>query len=258
MPPDSRPTVRRVIRRAPAPASSYEDDAPPRRPAPVDEADDAPPSRLKRPTARPDIDQLVTSGWEGKRQLATEMPGDFAKDFKLTTSKTIIKFLDEKPVTNYRQHWADWLPKGSKLSYVCLRVNCPICDIGDQGSARIGFNIVDFTNPEQPANAVFTTGMKVANLIESFAREKPTSPINRPDVYFAAWKTEEQGKRRTGGTTQTNLKDVKARDLLEDFDIEPLTDAEIAAFEDKKFTREQILTISTVEELEAVADAYSR
>lgn len=247
---------RRVIRRSPAPASSYDDDTPPRRTTP---ADDAPPTRTRRPsTQAAGDDGLILSGWAGKKKILAEMPSDFAPRFTVAENKTLIKFLEEGPAAIYRMHWAEWLPAQSKLSYVCRQVDCPICDIGDKARSQFVFNILDLADPESPRVAVLTVGIKVSNLIEAFSSDRPTTPINRPDVYFTIYKTTDKSgsKSRSGGTTQTNIAAVKARDLVEDFDIDPFTADELSVYEEAVYLPEQIITISSVEELQRVADAY--
>jgi hypothetical protein len=262
---------KRVIRRPPAPASEYEEEAPRRRPREEEPEDDRP-RRTRRDAEgsgssgsgerrrRPSIDDdeyLVTSGWGGKKRVIDEMPSDFAPTFSVTEDRTIIKFLQEGPAANFKQHWCDWIEEG-KRAFLCRKVECPLCEIGHKPSARFAFNILDFTDPENPRNAVLIVGIKVANVIEAKAKDRVTSPLNNPNIYYAISKTSDKkgSARRRGGTTQTNLEPVKARDLAEDYDIDPLTKDEHEKWSDGCFDREMIIQPSTLDDLEKAADSY--
>lgn len=251
--PTSDPIVRRVIRRTPTPAADYQ--APRTPPPPVasnghtpsDDDDGGPAIPRHSETVVEDSSSFITSGWGGARQLKKEMPSDFAQNFKVPTDWVVIKFLEEGPFANYRQHWADWLPSGSKLSYVCRKRDCPLCEVGDKGVARFCFNIVDLTDPANPINAVLAVGIKVANVLEEYHNDSKTSPINRADMYCQIKKT------GTKQTTQTTVTPVKARDLVDDWGFEPLSDAELAVYSDRCYAPAAFASPSSRAELEAVA-----
>lgn len=273
--------VRRIMRREPTPASEYEeekktsrrafDEDEPARPvnrrSRARDEDEEEPRRVSRRSSRDDEDDdeddglkgIVSTGWGGAKQLKAEMPSDFPQQFTVPAGDpVIIKFLEPEPFANYRQHWAEWLPKGSKLSYVCPKKDCPICAVGDKPSARFCFNIVDFTDPDNPINSVLSVGFKLSNVIEKLAQDRRTTPLDRDDLYFAINKTgSDQGAgSRRGGTVQTNIKDVKERDLRDDWDVEPLTPEDLDEFRDQVYTAEKYISKTPMKVLQEVADAY--
>lgn len=280
------PGVRRVIRRPPTPASEYEEGerAPARNRHEAEETEERRPSRVSRRSREEETDEdepkvrrrsrnkddesdeevdyegAVTTGWGGAKQLKADMPSDFAQQFTVPEDEpVIIKFIEEGPFANYRQHWAEWLPKGSKLSYVCpntkTRKVCPICANGDKPQAKFCFNIVDFTDPENPINSVLIVGFKLSNVLEKMAKDRRTGPLDRDDLYFAIHKTGGSGTAgRRGGTVQTNFNPVKERDLETDWDVQPLSSDELGEFQERAYKWEDVAPKTPLKKLEEVAD----
>jgi hypothetical protein len=282
------PGVRRVIRRPPTPASEYEDEDKPtarsrrseeepeenRRPnrgsrRPRDDEEPEETTKVSRRSRDKDADDeeddvykdSVSTGWGGAKQLKSEMPSDFAQQFTVPEDEpVIIKFLQHEPFANYKQHWCEWLGKGQKLSYVCpntkTRKICPICANGDKPQAKFGFNIVDFTDPDNPINSILIVGFKLSNVLEKMDKDKRTMPLDREDQYFAVHKTGAEGSRgRRGGTVQTNFNPVKERDLEQDWDVQPLTDDELEEFMSHVYVWEDVAPKTSLKKLEEVAEA---
>lgn len=255
------PAVRRVMRQAPTPASAYEEE-------PGDDDDPTPIRRRRsdpeepeplKPAARrsrsddgvEDNSHLIGSGWKGANKVKSELPSDFAKQFTVPDDPVLIKFLQDAPFASYKQHWADWLGKGVKKSYVCIVDDCPICNIGDKASGKFCYNIIDFTDTEHPVNSVLSVGIKVSNLIEKYSKNERTAPINRDDLYFEISKDSS-----SAGPVQTILNSVKARDVEEDWDMDVLVPDEIESFLKKAATSKEFVQISSGKVLQDVADAY--
>jgi len=198
----------------------------------------------------------ISKGWDSFKKYAEETKGgDFADDFELDgDDAVIIKILDDIPIT-YKQHWIEGLGKGKKKSYVCMAEKkgdqCPLCDdLGDKPRAIGCYNVVDFTDPDEPVVKVLRQGPQVNNMLMNFAKdEKKTGPLSRPDVYFAISKTTVNKK------VQYSVLPVKARDLKEDWDIEELTDEELDQFDAEAYEEEQIIRSQTRAELEDVVSA---
>lgn len=270
--PTAAPAIRRPIRRPPTPASYYEeeDDAPPVRSlgsgrddggrGPVrrtalaaDDPDDRPVRRTRRDDDdEPDMSGLIATGWGGAKKIKSEMPSDFARPFKLTADPVLFKFLQDGPFASFKQHWVEWLPPRSKLGYVCLGEDCPLCDLGDKPAAKFCFNVLDFTDPKHPQNAVLEVRITASNLIENYAKQERTSPLDRADLYFSIQKTGDGAK----GRVQTNINPVKARDIPEDWGFRPLTDEALEDYEAKCFTMKETVSISPRSVLEQVAASY--
>lgn len=179
--------------------------------------------------------------------MKESLPSDFPNQFTVEEDEKLIKFLEDEPCANYKQHWADWMPKGSKLSYTCPGEDCPICDeVGDRPDLKTCFNVIDFTDPEHPEVKLLVVGMKVEQLIEKLHNDPKTGPLTKG--YFAIYKSGD--KKRT----QTNLRPVKERDLPDDWDLEPLTDKQIAKYEEKCWD-ESAIPVTPKATLRQVAEA---
>lgn len=191
-----------------------------------------------------------SSGWDAYEKAKAETSSDFAPEFQkdMSEDERLFKFVDEEPVAVYKQHWIE-RGKGKKKSFTCTDDGeCPLCeDAGDKPSSKAVFNVIDLSGDE-PEVKMWTVGVKVANNIKALAGSKKTSPLNREDLYFAV--------NRTGGTGswQTNVVAVKARDLEDDWDIRPLTDAELDGLEADAFEYDDVVEDTSVKTLEEIAD----
>jgi hypothetical protein len=192
----------------------------------------------------------IDEGWDSFDKYAKETAsGDFAEDLEVKEDEpVIIKILDDKPVT-YKQHWVEGLGKGKKKSYVCYNDGCPLCDdLGDKPRAMGCFNVVDFSDPENPIVKILRQGPQVNNLLKKFASEKKSSPLNREDLYFEISKTSVNKK------VTYSLLPVKERDLQDDYDVEPLTPEELAEFEEQRYETDQIVKATPKAELREIAE----
>lgn len=230
------------------------DDEPPRRArsrgaARSEEAEEAPRGRRGRSedsetSAKPNSTGRGWKSFKEKRASAS----DFAKNYKLPEQEEIIKILDDEPFSVYAEHWLDEITSG-KRSFVCIGDNCPLCDIGDKPRVYAMFNIVDLSDPEDPKVFPWKVSQTTADVLENYASDAKTSPINRDDLYFSVYKSG-GGKK---GRVQVHVRPVKARDLLEDWDIDPLTTAELDDFE--LLEEENVLSFSSRAALKEIADS---
>jgi hypothetical protein len=209
--------------------------------------------RPRRDTSEP-TKGSISKGWDSFNKYAEETKGgDFADDLEVEDDAIIIKFLDDDPIT-YKQHWIEGLGKGKKKSYVCLdegNGGCPLCDdLGDKPRAIGCFNVVDFTDPDEPVVKVLRQGPQVNNMLINFAKDtKKTGPLTRPDVYFAISKSTVNKK------VQYSVLPVKARDLADDWDIEELSEEDLDRFDSEAYEEEQIIRSQTRAELEEIVQA---
>jgi hypothetical protein len=172
-----------------------------------------------------DEDTPVRSGWGGYRE--TKAKSGFGADFlKFDDSgeAMLLRFLEAEPFASYRQHWID--RQSGKRSWVCIEDDCPLCDAGDTPGFRIAFNVL-LLSDGKPLNKVWEVGPRLAGQLEAKARDKRTGPLDRNDMYWAVSRTGKKSK------TSYSVDPVKARDLKEDWDIEPLEDDVIARYKAK-------------------------
>lgn len=207
------------------------------------DSDDSPREGSRRPSK-----STVGKGWGGYDEVKGS-GSDYVNTWKLPTKATLIKILDAEPFTTYAEHWLDEITKG-KRSFVCLGEDCPLCDdLGDRPSGYALFNILDLTNPDNPKVEVWKAGKRVAGMLKNYSDDKKTSPLNREDLYWSIFKSGEKG-----GNVQTNLNPVKARDLLEDWDVDPFTDDELDEFEKDLHVEEDVVYINSRKDLKEVAE----
>jgi hypothetical protein len=153
-------------------------------------------------------------------------------------------FLEDGPYASFLMHWCDWVPRGQRMSYVCLQEDCPLDEVDPKPTARVRFNILD-CGGDTPILVTFECGVSVTDTLDKYAKDEPLA-----GRYFAVQMTGVKNNRRT------QIRPVKVRDLKEDWDFNPLTDAEIAKFDDKLWDDES-LEVSTRPELQKVADAFT-
>lgn len=221
---------------------------------PADEPDEAPRSRRarsdeaeKKHEADPD---LVGRGWGGAAKVRTS--GKYPDRFQPSDERVLIHFLDDEPFATFLQHWID--ERKGQRSFTCIKKkgqDCPLCDAGDRPSSQIGFNIIDFTDPEAPEVKVWWVGVKVSDILKNFSEQAKTKPIHRDDLYFEIFRT---GSKAKGYTT--TILPQKARDIFDDYEVEPLTEQDLDEYETKMYTRDIIETPS-VRELREIARELS-
>lgn len=187
-----------------------------------DEADEQPRRRATKVKDKPTgKGRKGRSGWGGVKE-AKDSLGDYAKDLKLEQNEEILlHFVDPEPYDVYAQHWIE---RSGKRSFTCgedAHEECPLCDVGDKPSAQVAFNVISLADPDEPALYRWVVGVKLANMIQEFAEDKKTSPINGINQYFAVKRT------KKNNSWNTAIVPVKARDLEEDFEVTPLTQEEI-------------------------------
>lgn len=204
------------------------------------------PKRGRRKTLHTDEPKVtkpeVAKGWDAADDAKS---GDFPDDLKIGEDAILIKFLDDEPFAVYKQHWVE---RAGKKSWIHLNEGCPLCDdVGDRPSAKIVFNVIDFSDLDKPVNVIWTVGSRVATQLKNLNKDKKTGPINRDDIYFSVSRT---GKGTKAVTVTTP---VKARDLTEDWDVEPLSEEEIDAFDEQAYDS-SIVEFHSRKQLEEIAD----
>lgn len=214
----------------------------------ADSADDTPRTRREGSTTSATRTTTVVrsrGGWDSYDKAKEEADSNsrFPERFKPDEDPRLIKFLDPAPFTAFAQHWH------AKRSYPCPapEEECPICDLtGDRPQKQFGFNVLDLEDPDDPQVKVWWVGVRVAGQIKKFAEEKKTAPVDRSDLY---WEVSRSG---TGSETTYSLLPIKARDLEEDWEMEPVSAPDMEVFVSKKYD-EDVLWFPKYERLLKVA-----
>lgn len=250
-----------------------QDERPSRRRARSDEAEERP-FRGRRSRDKDDDEPDEDRPKRGARRSARGSRGfgsyeqkkaktsSYADDFKPgADNPTLIKFLEEEPFDSYNQHWIESrdLPRDVKRnSYMCLddeyfdedERDCPLCNIGEPAKTYSLFNVLDLTNPRKPEVKVWTAPPGVTEKLKRAAKEKKTSPLNREDLYFEVELIKSKNK------SEWNLTPVKARDLPDDYEIEPLEADEIEEFGNDLFEdRSAVTKVDSYDALQDLADS---
>lgn len=180
--------------------------------------------------------------------------------------RVLVKFVDDDFFITYYEHnlYNDFKGQKRQFSFVCLGEDCPLCEIGDDPKFQVLINVIDMSNPRKPELKVWYASPGPGGLIEDemdaleeLGKERhPDEPkkwkrINDPSLYYVVSK-----KKGKNNFFEYSLKQVKARDLEEDGYGEPLTDDELAEFEDKAYT-EEIVRLNTRRDLREIADELS-
>lgn len=236
---------RRSRRRSRDDDDEEEDDEPPRRSRrsrdAEDDEDDAEDDRgrgKKAPKLKP-----LRSGWSGLKVTQAKAT-DFPAELKLTDEEQVVAFLEDEPFVTYVQHWID--ERDGKKSFICLEENCPLCDIGSDTRAMAVFNLALITDGNEPEVMQLVTGPLLFKALESHAMSKH-GPLS--NGYYTVSKTGGGQK----GKVSYNIGHIKARDLDEDYKLEPLSDEEFEDLAKKLYTAKDVQR-QTRKELSAVAD----
>jgi hypothetical protein len=132
-----------------------------------------------------------------------------------------------------------------------LGEGCPLCDVlGDEPRWLAVFNVIDLTDPKNPAIKTWQMGKKLATKLAKLSEKPRTGPLNKEDLYFSVERT---GK---GLTTDYTIEAVVADDLEEYYDTAPLDTATIENLAEKCLGPEDV-KYDSLEFLEEVADELS-
>lgn len=237
-------TARRRLTTRPRPAEEYDED-------PAEEEAPAPrrlrreePSTTKADEADDDTGLAVAKGWGGYRRTKANAPSQFTKLYKVDDDEGLIMFLEDGPYASFLQHWCDWVGRGQRMSYVCLQEDCPLDEVDPKPAARVRFNILD-CGGDTPILVTFECGVSVTDSLDKWAQDEPLA-----GRYFAVQMTGSKNNRRT------QIRPIKVRDLKEDWDFDPLSEKDIAKYDDKLWD-ETALDVATRAELRKVADAFN-
>jgi hypothetical protein len=218
---------------------------------------DEKPSRRSRTAREPR--KRGSGGWSSYSDKKRDTGGFSEREFKPGSDiPTLIKFLDPEPFDVYNQHWVEEGKAAGKTkhSFVCRAGDdyfddddgCPLCELGEPSSTITLFNILDLSDPRKPVNKVWKMTTTVSDKIKRASEDKKTAPLDREDVYFEITMVKKKNK------TEWDIKPVKARDLEEDFDVEPFDEDELADYADKGFEdRTAITQVDSWDDLDDLA-----
>ena len=186
----------------------------------------------------------IQSGWEAalkSAQSPQSSGGGYVNDFRFGEDSQLVKFLDSEPLAVYSQHWIE---RAGKRSWTCLgNDKCPLCAIGDKPSRKVAFAVANLSNPDGPVAEVLTVSPKTMQILNRYHQDRATGPLDR--LYYSMSKT------GSGPKTVFQILPVKARDLEEDWGLDPAeTEAIIGGFEP---LTSKVISFHTAPQLEEIA-----
>lgn len=198
-----------------------------------DEEEEEPPRRRRSTTARKASGTTkkkaktgprpgISRGQKGAEEVARASGGGVTR-LTLSQQPELVKVLEPEPFCSFMQHWISSGPGQGDRPYVCLRVDCPLCEIGDSPNKTHLFNILHLSGDAEPSNKVLQIGVKAFKAFVSAATPRGKE---RPIYDRDYWAISRSGKDQQ---SQTNFQRIKDEDLDEDWDeiFEYIGDAEI-------------------------------
>ncbi|WP_329272014.1 hypothetical protein [Streptomyces sp. NBC_01451] len=165
------------------------------------------------------------AGWDDVDKVASAAGGGDLY-LKVNENRMVIKILGDGPFDVFASHWIDEIEDGSKSIRCWGNATCPLCQIGDKAKRFSAcFDVVSLEDPEVPVMKVWDVGIKIARQLKEIASDDKRGPLNRPDLYFTIRK---ETKKKS---VEYTLERVKERDLDEEYNVAPLGEEELRAFQ---------------------------
>lgn len=240
-------------------SSSTEDERPSRRRRGSSDAEDDSdrPSRARgrRGWGAADEQHSIT-----KSSTTGYVPSDMI--WKPDDEFTLVKFVADEPFVSYAQHWINSKPKG-RAGWECIAPlpyddtdegfekygevgDCPLCEFLDDGPRmQVMFNVIIFNeDTEEWEYRVLRAGVTLTDQLKAL-NEGRHGPLSK---YY--WEIMATG---TKGSYSPNCSVVRDRDLPEDWDLDPLSDEEIAELTAEAYD-EDVVSFPTYRQLEDLID----
>lgn len=168
-------------------------------------------------------------GWSGAKRIREET-SDYADRFKLDEKEwQLIAFMEDDPFDSAGRHFLNGIQ--GQRSFICPGkkgpYKCALCGVGDKAMPITYFNILYFEGDElKPVLKVWEAGPGYTTSIETQIDSRAVDG-HLSSVYF-----EVKGKKSASGKGATTLEinPIRERDLLDEWNIEPLTEEEFAVF----------------------------
>ena len=197
----------------------------------VEKTDEAPTENIRK---------VIRSGWAAVDSLKQD-DANYAVRLKTGAEPVLIKFLESAPYATWRQHWVN---RNGQKSFVCRdgmdENGCPLCDAGNRPRPLFAFNVLLLERGEESVLRSYEAGTRVIATLRNFNEDDRQGPLSKH--YWAV------SRSGTGPQTQYNHLLVKERDLKEEWNVDPLSEAILETQLHKAYTPD-ILRISTHAEM---------
>lgn len=199
----------------------------------------------------------------GAAKQATRPSAGSTSEILFRVPENVIKVVAFVEPENYDFLYRHWIPgvtddgRPVKIPRNCILDvsddGCPLCDVGDEPKAVALFNVIDLDTPSKVL--LWEASPEPYKRIEELYEELQAIPedrggpleLNSPGVYAAVSR-----RKKTNGYWEYTVKRVKARDLDEDYGLDPLDDDVLEAARANLHKSEDI-PFNTHEELRDLA-----
>lgn len=200
----------------------------------------------------------VSRGWGSASSGSSEAKRDTVRSdyLKVSKEKKIIHFVDEEPAVRFKRHYVGGRYQNCPESLGVLEdgMKCPLCEADVAASAAYMINVLDISEGADNDGTwpvkTYTFGKEVHDQLISLLESEPDKydPINQEKWYFHIFQVGGEGERKS-----TKLQPLKARDVQEDYGIEPLTEDELEEASGKTYDEKSIFA-PYVSALKKIAD----
>lgn len=200
----------------------------------------------------PRSSSVVKRGWgAASKKIKETSNSSYAEDWTPPNGESLVKFHEDEPFASVGQHWVNEIREG-KRSFNCPEDDCPLCGVGHKPRALIYFNITPINingEAQEPSVVALKAGPMLADLVKQ-ENEGRGGPLSRHYWLLKRWET------KNGKQTKVNysLTVVKARDLVEDFEVDPEDVAK--SLQGLELYDESIIYIPTADALQEVVDEH--
>lgn len=184
----------------------------------LDEDEEEVPQR-RRPANRPTVAAKkgtpppgVRVGLSGAEVTRKSASGGIDR-LTLSSEPELFKVLGndpDEPFASFRQHWVSTGREGNR-PYVCIGQGCPLCELGDSGSATYLFNILHLSGGTAPTNKCLEIRGRTYTAFKEIAASRTTGKVQFDKDFWALSKTGAKAN------TQYNFQPVKPRDIKDDW-----------------------------------------
>lgn len=159
---------------------------------------------------------LARPGWGAAKQTISKA-SSFEAEFKISENEALVKFVEDEPFASVLIHWVDEITEGQR-SFYCPEEDCPLCAVGYRRTPQVWFNVVPLSTEGasvKPEMMVLKAGSKLSDLIKA-ENEGRSGPLSR---HF--FKVSKHGGGKGKGAPNFSVAVVKARDVVEDWEMNP-------------------------------------
>lgn len=171
--------------------------------------------------------RVIRRGW-GNVDSTKQADSPYAQRLKIEDKPVVVKFLEDEPYTSFRMHWVE---RQGQKSFTCISdmhpQGCPLCDAGHRPSARFAFNVALLSEDGETVIRSYEVGPRVIDSLKNFHQDPRQGPLSKH-----YWAISRSGK---GPTSQTNHQMIRERDLEEEWNIEPLTEARLESLKSEAY-----------------------